>query len=195
MRGRDVNRRRHLSITVVIGFGLVAISACSGAPASLPAPTGSGSTVAAAPVSTAAAVATSTQTVAASPVATTAPSLALTASPTKALPAVDLVLSGDFAVVAKGTAGQCTLGTDSAGNAVNFGFGAVEADYPGLGQGLYVSEGNDGYVTIKWLVDANTAFLNMRDIKGVSTDHHSITIDTDLGGGGNEHLKGTITCP
>lgn len=108
---------------MVIGFGLVALAACSNAAA--------GPSTAAAPGSTPTAA----------PPATAAPTVAVTASPTKALPSVDLVLSGDFAVVAKGTAGQCTLGTDSAGN-VAFRFGAVEADYPGLAQGLYVWEGD-----------------------------------------------------
>ena len=158
----------------IIAVALVAVSACSATPAVSSTPTRPAST------STPASGAT----------------VAPTVAPTTALALVDLVLSGDFAVVAKGTAGQCTLGQDSAGNAASFGFGAVQADYPGLGQGLYVSEGKNGFVTIKWLLDASTGLINAADQQGVSADDHSITIDVDLAGGTvKEHIKGTIACP
>ena len=169
---------------VVCVIALVAIAGCSNAPAAV-----SGPTATAGPVATTGSGATTP------PVATAAPTAApvRTITPTKALPTVDLVLSGKYAVVAKGTAGTCTLGKDLAGMVLSFGFGAVEADYPGLKDGLYVSEGNNGYVTIKWLVNATTGFINSADQKGVSADHHSITIDVDLGP--TEHIKGTIACP
>lgn len=117
-------------------------------------------------------------------------------SPDKATAVVDLTFSGPLSVVAKGTAGQCTLGRDSAGKVSLFGFGATEADYAGLGQGFYVSEAG-ALVNIKWIVDAKSAFLNFVDIDAISADHHSIQIDSDLGRtlGKEEHVKGTIICP
>jgi hypothetical protein len=79
---------------------------------------------------------------------------------------------------------------------VAFGFGATDGDYPGLGQGLYVSE-SGGFVTVKWLPDSKTGFINVADIKDATSDeHHTVTLDVDLGSGAKrEHLKGTITCP
>jgi hypothetical protein len=179
-------RRYPWSVGVGLVIALVAISACSGAPAVTSAPASTGSAPTSGPGGTTAPAATPAPTVAPAP----------TAAPTKALPAVDLVLSGGIAVTAKGTKGQCTLGKDAAGKVIIFGFNAVEADYPGLGGGLYINEGNNGFVTTKWIPDASTGFINGPDQKGVSADHHSITIDIDLGGGkAKEHLKGTITCP
>jgi hypothetical protein len=165
---------------VLIGLiTLAALSACSSTP-------GAGPTATAGPGSTATAA----------PGATPVPTAAATASASTALPAVDLTLSGPYSVVAKGTAGQCTPLKDSSGAIAFFGFGAVEADYPGLGQGLYFSEGKPGNVSVKWWVTATTGFFSMAEIKGVSTDHHSLTIDADLEGpSGTEHVKGTVSCP
>lgn len=179
-------RRNPLQTATVCAIAVLALAACSGTPA---ATSGPGSTATAAPGATTASGATTP------PAATAAPTVAATTAPTKALPTVDLTLSGVYPVVVKGTAGICTLLKDSAGIAIRFGFGAVEADYTGLGDGLFVSEGNNGFVTIKWLV-ASVGFINIADVKGVSADHHSITIDADLGGRpGTEHVKGTISCP
>lgn len=118
-----------------------------------------------------------------------------TAKPAK-VPSVDLVMSGVASITLHGTAGTCTIGT-MGGTPTKFGFQAVEADYAGLGNGLYIEEGNGGYVTIKWLPNATIGYINIADIKGaVSADHLSITLDHDIKGSpGVEHLKGTITCP
>lgn len=120
-------------------------------------------------------------------------------APRATKPSVDLTFTGALAFAAKGSAGQCTLGKDAAGNVVSFGFGAVEADYPGLGEGFYVSE--SGSVTIKWLVGAGQGYLEIAGGSGagvmaVSADHHSITLDTVLDGSpAPEHVAGTIVCP
>ena len=108
---------------------------------------------------------------------------------------VDLVLSGDYPVIAKGTRGHCTPVKDSTGKLVSFGFDAGEADYPGLGDGLYV-DASGVYLTIKWMVNASTGLLYFGDKVGVSNDNRSITLDADLKGGGvSEHIGGTISCP
>lgn len=175
-----MDERRYPSRTAVLSvIALVALAGCSSTPA---APSGPGSNATAAPGATTA------------PVVTAAPTVAApTAAQTKALPTVDLVLSGAIAVIAKGTKGQCTLGKDSTGKVVAFGFNAVEADYAGLGQGLYIAGSSNGFVNIKWIVNASTGFLNSAAQKGVSADLHSVTIDVALGP--TEHIKGTIACP
>lgn len=176
--------RHSWQAAVVCVIAIAAAAACSPAPAAVSGPTGTpAAAITAGPAATPA------------PVATAAPTRAATTAPTKALPTVDLVLSGPYAVTAKGTKGQCMLGNDSAGNAKTFGFGAVEADYPGLGTGLYISE-STGIVTVKFLVNATVGLLYVGDNKGVSADHHSISLDADITGGTiTEHIKGTITCP
>jgi hypothetical protein len=106
-------------------------------------------------------------------------------------PVVDLTLSGWKSITMHGSAGTCI------GSAAGFGFQAVEADYAGLGDGFYITEGGDGYTTIKWLAPGNYGFINIADIKdAVSADHKTITLDHDIKGGpGTEHIKGTVTCP
>lgn len=129
--------------------------------------------------------------------AATSQAPAASSAPTTSKPAVDLTFTGVSSFVAKGTAGQCTLGKDAAGNVVNFGFGATQADYPGLGDGFYVSEGPAGFLTIKWLASAGVGYLNFGDIvNAISADHHSVTLDADIKGSpGTEHVAGTIVCP
>jgi hypothetical protein len=110
---------------------------------------------------------------------------------------VDLTLSGPLAVTAKGNAGQCQLGRDGSGTVRTFGFGATGADYPGLADGLFVSEGGNGFVTVKLLGGSAGSFINVADIQhAVSADHKSVTLDVDLGSGDlREHVAGTISCP
>lgn len=128
--------------------------------------------------------------------ASTAASAAVPSAGTSTV-SVDLVFSGVRSVVAKGSAGQCDLGKDGNGTAINFRFGATEADYPGLGDGFFVAEDTPPYTTLKWLLDGTNAFLNMADVVGaVSADHHSVQLDNDIEGGlGIVHVKGTIQCP
>lgn len=164
-------RRQHTIPVVVTMIAGLALAACSTAPAS----SAGGSAQASA-----------------------GDSAVASARPSTASVSVDLVFSDAIDVVAKGTAGECTLGKDSAGTVTVFGFRALEADYPGLGQGFFVSEGNGGYVTLKLLLDASTGYLNNADIVGaVSADHHSIQLDEDLAGGDAQtvHVKGSIVCP
>jgi hypothetical protein len=115
---------------------------------------------------------------------------------TGAKPTVNLMLTGWKAITATGSVGECRLGKDAAGVVTKFNYQALEADVAGLGGGLYFSEGNNGFVTIKWIPSASVGFINIADVKGVSGDHKSITVDVDLGGGpGTEHVAGTIACP
>jgi hypothetical protein len=142
---------------------------------------------------------------ASSPASTTAPTTSVaspaseTVAPATKAPSaaavVDVDLTGWKTVAMHGSAGHCMLGMNG-GKAVAFGFQALEADYPGLGNGIYISEDSQGYATIKWLPDSATGFINIKDVSSVSPDHHSITLDVDLGGGpATEHMKGTIACP
>ena len=109
--------------------------------------------------------------------------------------AVDLAFTGTLVFVAKGPGGSCTPGKGTDG-AVTFGFEASDVDFPGLGSSFSASESRRDYVGIKWIVDPNRAFGNTAATKiTLSPDHHSIQLDTDLGGPGPEHVKGTITCP
>lgn len=110
---------------------------------------------------------------------------------------VDLRFTGPIALVANGTAGTCQLGKDASGIVTKFGFSASGTDYPGLGDGFFVEEGNNGFVTVKLLAGAGANFINIQDIQNaVSADHKSITLDADLGGGSaTEHVAGTIVCP
>ncbi len=137
------------------------------------------------------ATSSATQTSSASQAASASSSSSAAASP--ASPAVDLTLSGPLAVAAKGSAGQCQLGRDGSGTVNNFGFAATGADYPGLGDGLFVSEGNSGYVTVKLL--GGSGGINTVP-NAVSADHKSVSLDVDLSSGDvPEHIAGTISCP
>lgn len=159
------------AVLVLAGCGstVPSASAGSGGPTSAPAsPTGATSSQGATPGATAGAV------------------------------AVDLVFSGARSFVAKGSAGQCNLGHDSAGAVRLFGFGATEADYAGLGEGFYIDENTlptaKDTATIKWLVDGTTGFLETL-VKGIAPDHKSMTLDVDLVSSETVHVAGTIACP
>jgi len=110
---------------------------------------------------------------------------------TAALPTVDLTFSGPFAFTAKGSTGRCDLGKDSTGAVTTFGFQATDADYPGLGDGFFVSEASGGSVVLKLL--AGSGGLNTGQGVTVSPDHKSATLDADLGNG--EQVAGSIVCP
>lgn len=135
--------------------------------------------------------------------ATAAPTIAAaTAAPGTVAPpkqaSVNLAMTGWKTIDVEGTAGTCKIGRNADGTPGQFVFQALETDYPGLGDGLYIEEGvPGGLVTIKWLVDSTTGFLNMENIAGaVSADHLSISLDHDIAGRpGTEHIEGTITCP
>jgi guanyl-specific ribonuclease Sa len=166
---------------VVVVAGL-ALAACSSTPAS--------STAASAQASVAAS---------GSPVASSAASSAASAAPSAGIVAVDLLFTGTLPVTAKGTAGQCMLGHSTADGSVLFGFGAVEADYPGLAQGLYLNEDPGSHrLILKWLA-GGSYLVDQAEGQGFtySSDHKSITLDLDLSTGSQpkEHLKGTISCP
>lgn len=126
------------------------------------------------------------------------PSVAATAVPSAATLSVDLVFSGTKSLIAKGTAGQCGSGRNVTDGSRIFGFGATEADYPGLGpNGFYLSEDTHG-LSYKWFIDSGLAYAAyFPGGATLSSDHKSITIDADLGGPAQpaEHLKGTISCP
>jgi hypothetical protein len=114
-----------------------------------------------------------------------------TPAATAALPTVDLTFSGPFAFTAKGSTGRCDLGKDSTGAVTTFGFQATDADYPGLGDGFFVSEDGGGSVVLKLL--AGSGGLNTGQGVTVSPDHKSATLDADLGNG--EQVVGSIVCP
>lgn len=166
------NPRTMLATLVVIAG--VALSACSGNPTSSGAASVGGG---------------GSPTGSAAPTATTAAS--------NGTLAVDLVFTGTFPVTAKGSAGQCMLGHNTADSSILFGFGATEADYPGLGDGFYVNEDPGSHrLVLKWLKPPG--FLeNLTEGQGFtySSDHKSITIDVDLQANDPEHLSGTVSCP
>ncbi len=123
-------------------------------------------------------------------------STAPTSTPTAAAVSVDLVFTGTLPLTAKGSAGQCTLGHSLADGSILFGFGAKEADYPGLGDGIYLNE-EPGSLVLKWLSSVVPSLTFLTDGQGFtySSDHKSITIDADLQSNVPEHVKGTINCP
>ena len=169
-------QQRTMLVTVVVIAGL-ALAACSSTPA--------GSTAASAQASVGA-----------------GGSSAATAAPSLAGVSVDLVFTGTLPLTAKGTAGQCSLGHNPADGSVVFGFIAREADYPGLGDGLSMSEELDPSrahrLNLNWLSAVAPSRADLAEGQGVtySSDHKSITIDADIGSTGTpEHLSGTISCP
>jgi hypothetical protein len=180
-----LNARRQQStllVTVVAIAGL-ALAACSSTPAS------SSAASAQASVGGGGSLAAST-----APTATPAPS--------KGTVSVDLVFSGTKSLTAKGKAGQCSIGHNPADGSVVFGFIAREADYPGLGDGLTMSENLDPSrahrLTLVWLSVVAPSRADLAEGQGVtySSDHKSITIDADIGRTDTpEHLSGTISCP
>jgi hypothetical protein len=132
--------------------------------------------------------------------ASTAPTA--TPAPSKGTVSVDLVFTGTLPLTAKGTAGQCSLGHNPADGSVVFGFIAREADYPGLGDGLSMSENLDPSrahrLSVVWLSPVAPSRADLAEGQGVtySSDHKSITIDADIGSTATpEHLSGTISCP
>lgn len=170
-------------LVIVVVIAGLALAACSSTPAS------SSAASAQASVGGGGSVAAST-----APTATPAPS--------KGTVAVDLVFTGTLPLTAKGAAGLCTLGHNSADGSILFVFAATEADYPGLGQGLYLNEDIGTHrLNDKWLtVAGGPGYVGyVTEGQGVtySSDHKSITIDADLNTGNQptEHVKGTISCP
>jgi hypothetical protein len=173
-------RQQRTMLVVVIAIAGLALSACSGTAgsstgASAQASVGAGGSVAA--------------------------SVAATATPagSAGTVSVDLVFTGTLPLTAKGAAGQCTLGHSTADDSVVFGFQAIEADYPGLGDGLYLNEDIGSHrLTLKWASAVAPSLADLAEGQGVtySSDHKSITIDADIGSIDKpEHLSGTITCP
>jgi hypothetical protein len=188
IEGEPMNARRQQRtslVTLVVIAGL-ALAACSSTPAS--------SSAASAQASVGAS---------GSPVASSAASTAASAAPSKGTVSVDLVFTGTLAFTAKGTAGQCSLSHNLADGSDIFGFAATEADYPGLGQGLYLNWYIGTHtLSYKWVTVAGGPIYSssLTEGQGVtySSDHKSITIDADLNTGisqPTEHLKGTISCP
>ena len=169
-------------LVIVVAIAGMALAACSSTPASSSAASaqasvgGGGSSASTAPTST--------------------------PDPSKGTVSVDLVFTGTLPLTAKGTAGQCSLGHNPADGSVVFGFIAREADYPGLGDGLTMSENLDPSrahrLTLVWLSVVAPSRADLAEGQGVtySSDHKSITIDADIGRTDTpEHLSGTISCP
>ena len=129
---------------------------------------------------------------------TAATSTVATTAPGGDSPAVDLTFTGEVAVVAKGSNGDCELGQGADGSVIGFGFLASESDYPGLGDSLNITEDIASHkVSVKWVV-ADTFFAGVFPSGvTVSPDHHAVVIDADIpaGVGRTEHLRGSITCP
>ena len=113
-------------------------------------------------------------------------------------PVVDLTFTGTLNVVAKGSAGDCHIGSVNNGATNAFGFIATGADYPGLVQSLNFDEDiNNGRLTMKWLVNADEAWFGyLKTGYTFSSDHRSVTLDADLPyhSGKPEHVKGSISC-
>ncbi len=132
---------------------------------------------------------------AASPPVATVPA---TNTPSKSGPIVDLTFTGDFPLVAKGSAGSCQLGHGADGSVIGFGFIASETDFPGLGASFNITEDIGSHqFSVKWVFgDTFIAGVFPSGVT-VSPDHKSVTIDADLpaGLGRTEHLKGSIACP
>lgn len=184
----------------------VAFAAC--APAAPAVPTSSPSATApAAPSPSAPASASQTSSTAAA-----TPSIGATATPKATGTAqVDLTFTGALAFTAKGTAGQCLLGTPVGGGLPTFAFNASEADYPRLGQSFSLLQfaGTNPYVDLKWVIDDNNAYGQSGPVYTgtntitLSADHRAVTLDAQLSGlapqgkpvPGPEHVTGTITCP
>jgi len=173
-------RVRGLMAPLVVAF---AIAGCSSPSAGTSAPT------LGAPASQSAAGATPAAT---GPTATGPPS---TPAGSKN-PTVDLTLSGWKSITMKGSAGTCQLATNG-GVPVGFGFVATDADYAGLGDGLYIN-GTGASVSIKWYAPQNNGFVSgpADKLGTVASDNRSIVLEGDLRGSpGTEHFSGTITCP
>jgi hypothetical protein len=147
----------------------------------------------------AAPAATTSPTVASGSVGASATAVASSAAATPSAaqgPTVDLTLTGAVKASINEPVGECMPGYDAAGKVSRFNYQVTGADVPALGTGLYISEGNQRDVTVKLLVSSNAGFINSRNLpNAVSTDHKSVTIDTDLGGSGTVHISGTVTCP
>lgn len=170
--------RRHIPVALTL-FAGVALAACSSTPgsstgASAQASVGAGGSVE----------------------ATAGPSASAASGSSVA---VDLVFSGTLPFTAKGSAGQCMLGTSSADGSVVFAFSATEADYPGLGDGFYLNgDAASSKLSEKWLSSEVPSVGDLPEGSFTfSADHKSVTLDADLPGGIDkpEHLSGTIACP
>lgn len=199
-------------LSLVVGLAALLAAGCAAAAPAAPTPTAAG------PTSSSAATPTPTGASTLSP--SGSPTAAASATPggtSQATPKpnaaaqVDLTFTGALPFTAKGTGGQCRLGTPSGGGLPSFGFEATELDFPGLGKSFSLAQfaGSD-YVDFKWLVDDNNAYGQSGPIytAGPNTiteaaDHHSVTLDAQLSGlapqgkpvPGPEHVTGTITCP
>ena len=173
----NARRQQRTMLVIVVVIAGLALAACSSTPASSSAASAQASLGGGGPVA-----------------ASTAPTA--TPAPSKGTVAVDLVFTGTLPLTAKGSAGQCTLGHVLADGSILFGFGATEADYPGLGQGIYLNE-EPGSLTLKWLSSVVPSLTFLTEGQGFtySSDHKSITIDADLQSNVPEHMKGTISCP
>lgn len=129
---------------------------------------------------------------------TTNASRATSSSSGASKPTVDLTFSGTAAVTAKGSAGTCQLGKRVPGGGTVFGFLTSGQDYAGLGDSIYFQEDvGSGKLDTKWVIGSGPWFGPLTSGYSFSSDHHTLTIDTDmpLNPGRPEHVKGTIHCP
>jgi hypothetical protein len=130
----------------------------------------------------------------------TAPTRTSPAGGRKSSLAVDLTFTGTVPLTAKGSAGQCQFGygPGSSRAVTRFGFSATEADYPGLGDSIYLNEGpSPDKFDVKWAASSGHAWVGyVEGNVAVASDHKSVVFDNDLSGGINqpEHLKGSIAC-
>jgi hypothetical protein len=175
---------RQLAIGVAL---VISVAACGSAASPTIAP------------STAAATAATTASTA--PTAATTPTLAPTAAPSlapttaAALPAVDLIFTGTYSFIAKGSAGQCLNGP--------FNFQATEADYPGFGQAFEVWNDATTGSDLKWVGDTYAYGRAFTTVMSLSADGRTMQISGPLqpfgpAGGplsGPESVSGSITCP
>lgn len=113
---------------------------------------------------------------------------------------VDLTLTGTQALILKGTAGECHIGRRSDGTG-SFEYWASPGDYPGIGDGMFITETKFGsdpapILGIKLLAPAGPWFGDFVGGFQFSTDHKTLTIDADLPTtpGKPEHIKGTVVC-
>lgn len=111
---------------------------------------------------------------------------------------VDLTLSGTAGLALKGTAGECHIGHRADGTGA-FEYFANPGDFPGIGDGLFMTEtafGGKPILGIKLLLSEGPWFGNITSGYQYSADHKTLTIDTDMPEtpGKPEHMKGTVVC-